>query len=31
MQSDGIHPNVDGHIEIEKTTWTQISPLLAKN
>ena len=31
MQADGIHPNVDGHIEIEKTAWSQISPLLKRN
>ncbi|MDC0586158.1 arylesterase [Gammaproteobacteria bacterium] len=31
MQSDGIHPNVEGHIEIEKTAWGQILPLLTSN
>ncbi|MBQ09850.1 MAG: arylesterase [Gammaproteobacteria bacterium] len=25
MQADGIHPNVDGHVEIEKVVWESLS------
>jgi acyl-CoA thioesterase-1 len=30
MQSDGIHPNQDGHKLIEKEVWANLSPLLNK-
>ena len=30
MQSDGIHPNKDGHKLIEKEVWVSLSPLLNK-
>jgi acyl-CoA thioesterase-1 len=30
MQSDGIHPNQDGHKLIEKEVWSSLSPLLNK-
>jgi len=28
MQSDGIHPNVEGHIQLEKIIWNSLKPLL---
>ena len=28
MQSDGIHPNVEGHIQLEKIIWNSLEPLL---
>ena len=28
MQRDGIHPNAEGHIEIEKIVWDSLQPLL---
>ena len=28
MQSDGIHPNAEGHIQIEKIIWASLQPLL---
>ena len=31
MQADGIHPNIGGHIEIEKTAWNKLLPLLKKD
>ncbi len=30
MQSDGIHPNQDGHKLIEQEVWLSLSPLLKK-
>ena len=30
MQSDGIHPNQDGHKLIEQEVWLSLSPLLNK-
>ena len=28
MQSDGIHPNVEGHAVIAETVWTYLEPVL---
>ena len=28
MQMDGIHPNAEGHIEIEKIVWDSLQSLL---
>ena len=28
MQMDGIHPNAEGHIQIEKIVWDSLQPLL---
>jgi len=30
MQSDGIHPNQDGHQLIEQEVWLSLFPLLSK-
>lgn len=30
-QSDGIHPNIEGHQVVAQTVWGYLSPLLAKN
>jgi acyl-CoA thioesterase-1 len=28
MQMDGIHPNAEGHIQLEKIIWNSLKPLL---